>query len=158
MECAERGVRCDGDGRISRFGDVEAHRSGAATRSPPESGAGDLLAEGSRGAAARVGPGSEAWAMHVKGLEMPGYEPRGLKTMALGFAVSPRGACHNRSRRLRGRLLGRGRPLRRGGRPGPLAAEAEDLAADPRLADPVQVRPQCFDDLYPDAAAELYRW
>ncbi len=37
------------------------------------------------------------WAMHVKGLELPGYEPRSLKTMALGLAVSPRGACHNRS-------------------------------------------------------------
>ena len=37
------------------------------------------------------------WAMHVKALEMPGYEPRSLKTMALGLAVSTRGACHNRS-------------------------------------------------------------
>src|SRR5256885_3145595 len=30
------------------------------------------------------------WAMHVKGLELPGYDPRSLKTMALGLAVSPR--------------------------------------------------------------------
>jgi aldehyde:ferredoxin oxidoreductase len=35
--------------------------------------------------------------MHVKGLEMPGYEPRSLQTMALALAVSTRGACHNRS-------------------------------------------------------------
>jgi aldehyde:ferredoxin oxidoreductase len=35
--------------------------------------------------------------MHVKGLGMPGYEPRGLKTMTLGLAVTPRGACHHRS-------------------------------------------------------------
>ena len=52
---------------------------------------------GSRRASAHLGGGSEAWAMHVKGLELPGYEPRSLKTMALGLAVTPRGACHNRS-------------------------------------------------------------
>jgi aldehyde:ferredoxin oxidoreductase len=33
----------------------------------------------------------------VKGLEIPGYEPRALQTMALGFAVGARGADHNRS-------------------------------------------------------------
>ena len=58
---------------------------------------GNLLAEGSRLAAERVGSGSEAWAMQVKGLEMPGYEPRSLKTLALGLATTPRGACHNRT-------------------------------------------------------------
>jgi aldehyde:ferredoxin oxidoreductase len=60
-------------------------------------GIGDLLAEGSLRASQVVGGGSEAWAMQVKGLEMPGYEPRSLKTMALGLAVSTKGACHNRS-------------------------------------------------------------
>ncbi len=33
----------------------------------------------------------------MKGLELPGYEPRALQTMALGFAVGARGADHNRS-------------------------------------------------------------
>ena len=56
-----------------------------------------LLAEGTKIAAERLGGGSRGWAMHVKGLEMPGYEPRSLKTMSLGLAVTPRGACHNRS-------------------------------------------------------------
>ncbi len=60
-------------------------------------GIGNLLAEGSQIASKLTGGGSEYWAMHVKGLEMPGYEPRSLKTMALGLAVSTRGACHNRS-------------------------------------------------------------
>src|SRR6185369_2581763 len=60
-------------------------------------GLGELLAQGSRQAALELGQGSDYWAMHVKGLELPGYEPRGLKSMALGLAVSPRGACHNRS-------------------------------------------------------------
>ena len=35
--------------------------------------------------------------MHVKGLELPGYEPRTLHAMALGLAVNARGADHNRS-------------------------------------------------------------
>ena len=60
-------------------------------------GIGDLLANGSRAASEQVGQGSEAWAMHVKGLELPGYDPRKLPTLALGLAVAARGACHNRS-------------------------------------------------------------
>ena len=60
-------------------------------------GIGNLLAEGSKIASEKLGKNSSDWAMHVKGLEMPGYEPRSLKTMALGLAVSTRGACHNRS-------------------------------------------------------------
>ena len=58
---------------------------------------GNLLADGSRLAAERVGGGASDWAMQVKGLEMPGYEPRSLKTLALGLATTPRGACHNRT-------------------------------------------------------------
>ena len=38
-----------------------------------------------------------AVSQQVKGLEIPGYEPRALQTMALGFAVGARGADHNRS-------------------------------------------------------------
>jgi aldehyde:ferredoxin oxidoreductase len=60
-------------------------------------GVGALLAEGSRKAAQIIGQGSIAFAPQVKGLEIPGYEPRALQTMALGFAVGARGADHNRS-------------------------------------------------------------
>ena len=60
-------------------------------------GIGDLLAEGSLRTAETIGHGSIAFAPQVKGLEIPGYEPRGLQTMALGFAVGARGADHNRS-------------------------------------------------------------
>ena len=58
---------------------------------------GELLAEGSRRAAERVGGGSDDFAPQVKGLELPGYEPRTLQAMALGLAVNARGADHNRS-------------------------------------------------------------
>jgi aldehyde:ferredoxin oxidoreductase len=60
-------------------------------------GIGNLLAEGSRRAAQAIGHNSIAIAPQVKGLEIPGYEPRALQTMALGFAVGARGADHNRS-------------------------------------------------------------
>ena len=60
-------------------------------------GIGRLLSEGSKRSSEQIGKSSDEWAMHVKGLEMPGYDPRKLKTMALGLAVSTRGACHNRS-------------------------------------------------------------
>jgi aldehyde:ferredoxin oxidoreductase len=60
-------------------------------------GIGNLLAEGSRRAALAIGHDSITIAPQVKGLEIPGYEPRALQTMALGFAVGARGADHNRS-------------------------------------------------------------
>ena len=41
--------------------------------------------------------GLEDLAVHVKGLEPPGYDPRRLKGMALAFATSTRGACHLRA-------------------------------------------------------------
>ena len=58
---------------------------------------GDILAEGTKRAAEKIGKGAKKYANHIKGLELPGYDIRGLKTAALGFAVSFRGACHLRS-------------------------------------------------------------
>ncbi len=60
-------------------------------------GLGNLLADGTRRAAQQIGGAAPDFAPHVKGLEIPGYEPRALQTMALGFAVGSRGADHNRS-------------------------------------------------------------
>ena len=58
-------------------------------------GVGDIIARGIRFAARTWG--MEDMAMHVKGLEPPGYDPRVLKGMGLGYATSDRGACHLRS-------------------------------------------------------------
>ena len=98
MECFEKGVLTlkDTGGIDLRFGNEEAVMA-CLHLIAERRGIGDLLAKGSRRASQAVGQGSEHWAMQVKGLEMPGYEPRSLKTMALGLAVSTRGACHNRS-------------------------------------------------------------
>ena len=68
MECAERGLI---DAPWLRFGDPNALIR-ALTEIGAREGLGDLLAEGSRRAAAEVGQGSDAFAPHVKGLELPG--------------------------------------------------------------------------------------
>jgi aldehyde:ferredoxin oxidoreductase len=93
MECAERGLI---DEPWLTFGSADALERALELIGRRE-GIGLLLAEGSRRAAAVIGQGSDAFAPHVKGLEMPGYEPRALQTMALGLAVGARGADHNRS-------------------------------------------------------------
>ncbi len=93
MECVERGLL---DEPWLKFGDGSAVLRALELIGSRE-GLGDALAEGSRRFAGRVGQGSIAFAPQVKGLEIPGYEPRALQTMALGFAVGARGADHNRS-------------------------------------------------------------
>jgi len=59
-------------------------------------GFGDVLAEGVKLAAEKIGKDAPNYAVHIKGVEMTGYDIRGLKTAALGYAVSFRGADHNR--------------------------------------------------------------
>jgi len=58
-------------------------------------GLGDALAEGSRRLTEKFG--SPDTAIHVKGLELPAYDPRGSKGQGLAYATSNRGACHLRS-------------------------------------------------------------
>ena len=93
MECVERGWL---DEPWLKFGDGDALLR-AIELIGSRQGIGDLLADGSRCAAHVIGHGSIDFAPQVKGLEIPGYEPRALQTMALGFAVGARGADHNRS-------------------------------------------------------------
>lgn len=61
------------------------------------SGVGNMLANGVMLAARSFGPGAEQEAMHVKGLELPAYDPRGFIGIALALAVSARGGCHRKS-------------------------------------------------------------
>ena len=90
-------------------------------------GLGDLLAEGSRAAAREAGDPDRA--MHVKGLELPGYEPRTLHAMALGLAVNARGADHNRSGAYEADLSGELDRLDGGAAHVAAAIETEDRAA-----------------------------
>src|SRR5690242_8735496 len=125
MECAERGLI---DAPWLRFGDGAALLR-ALDLIGSRTGLGELLAQGSRRAAEVVGQGSIDFAPQVKGLELPGYEPRTLQAMALGLAVNSRGADHNRSGAYEADLSG---DLDRfaGGQAHVLAAvETEDRAA-----------------------------
>jgi len=151
MESAERGL-IDAPGL--RFGNGSAVLEMLELIASRQ-GLGDLLAEGSRAAAAQVGAGSEAWAMHVKGLEMPGYEPRSLKTMALGLAVGPRGACHNRSTAYEVDFSDEVDRLKADARRGQLAAGSEDKSAVIDSLILCKFVRRCFDDFYPEAE-QLY--
>ena len=93
MECVERGLL---DAPWLRFGQPAA-LDRALHEIARREGSGELLAEGSRRLAAQIGPPATGLAPHVKGLELPGYEPRTMQTLALGLAVAARGADHNRS-------------------------------------------------------------
>ncbi|NOZ61130.1 MAG: aldehyde ferredoxin oxidoreductase family protein [Calditrichaeota bacterium] len=72
-------------------------------------GVGVLLEKGVREISKQF-PGSEEFAMQVKGLEMPGYLPRAAKGIALSYAISERGACHLRGSPLT-EILGGADPL-----------------------------------------------
>jgi len=99
MECAERGIlprdALGGDpvlefgnpGATIRLIDMIAHRDGV----------GDMLAEGVRRASRRVGSGSDAFALEVKGMEFAAWMPERMRGIAVTFATSNRGACHKRA-------------------------------------------------------------
>ena len=57
-------------------------------------GAGRYLADGTRAAAAHLGHGAEAYAIHVKGLEVAYHDPRAFFSMAVNYATANRGGCH----------------------------------------------------------------
>ncbi len=84
-------------GRINypiAYGDVDAIAT-LLVEIAEKKGLGAILAEGIRSAA-------KVWhledlAVHVKGMEPAGYDPRVLKGMGLGYATSDRGACHLRA-------------------------------------------------------------
>jgi aldehyde:ferredoxin oxidoreductase len=96
MELFEKGMinAKELDGIEPRFGDCRAALALVEKLAKVE-GCGEWLSQGVAKIADRY-PGSAMFAMHVKGLEMPAYHPNAAKGMALGFAVSERGACHLR--------------------------------------------------------------
>lgn len=118
-------------------------------------GVGDLLAEGSLRAARAVGGGAEAFAMQVKGMELPGYEPRSLKTMALGLAVGSRGACHNRSSAYEADFSPGVDRLQAEWARGRLAAESEDRSAVLDSLIVCKFLRHCFSDLCEEGAEML---
>jgi len=154
MECVERGY-LDASWSWLRFGDGSAVlRALDAIGRRDEFG--DRLAEGSRRLAEDIGHDSLDFAPQVKGLELPGYEPRGLQTMALGFAVGTRGADHNRSGAYEVDFSNRADRRRLDPRAAALAIETEDKAA---LMDSLilcKFLRGAFDDFFAAAAEMLH--
>lgn len=98
MECRERGLLLGEEtgGLDLRWGNGDAILS-LVHQIARREGLGDLLADGVRRAAERLGRGSERFALHSKGLELFQADVRTIKAYALGNAVSSRGADHLRS-------------------------------------------------------------
>ncbi len=88
MHLSEKGII---DERIE-WGDAEKIISLIEATAKRE-GFGDLLAEGTRGMAAKLGV-SDDLAANVKGVEVPMHDARAFFGQALSYATSPRGACH----------------------------------------------------------------
>ena len=94
-ELFEKGILTtkDTDGLVLKYGDPEPMLK-LVEKIGRREGLGDILAEGVKRAAEKIGKGAEQYAMHVKGLEMPGYEPRAMKALGMHYALSNTGANH----------------------------------------------------------------
>jgi len=98
MECYEKGIITEND--IDGVNATWSNANAALTlieKMAKREGVGNLLAEGIKEAAEKMGRGSMRYAMHVKGLEVPMHEPRAKKGLGLSYATSIRGACHMQS-------------------------------------------------------------
>jgi aldehyde:ferredoxin oxidoreductase len=95
MECYEHGIitKADTGGIELGWGSAAAVEQMVHLIGRRE-GIGELLGEGVKRAAERLGRGAERFAMHVKGQELPMHDPRGKKSLALAYALSPTGADH----------------------------------------------------------------
>ena len=95
MECYEKGIltKEDTGGLEFNFGNTDLIVDLVSIISKRE-GIGDLLAEGTRNMAHKLGKDSIRFAMQVKGLELPAYDSRAAKITGLAYATANRGGCH----------------------------------------------------------------
>ena len=98
MECVQKKIitKKDLDGIDLKWGNYKAMVE-LVKKISSRDGIGDLLSEGVAKVARKIGKGTSSFAMHVKGLEIPGYDPRGALGMGLAYATADRGACHLRA-------------------------------------------------------------
>lgn len=98
MECFEKGIisKKDTNALDLSFGSIEGYLE-IPKLIAYRKGIGRILANGVGRASEEIGNGSEQFALQVKGLELPGYDPRGSIGMALAYATSDRGGCHIRA-------------------------------------------------------------
>lgn len=91
MECKEKGLIDDGP----KFGNTEQQLKLLEDLAYKRN-LGKIFSDGVKRASDKIGQNSYKFAIHVKGLEMAGYEPRTSWGMALSYATADRGACHQR--------------------------------------------------------------
>lgn len=98
MDCYENGIinRADTDGLELAWGNEDILLS-LIKKIANRDGIGNILAEGSKKAAEKIGKGAEEFVVTVKGLEAEMHDPRGWHGMGLAYAASNRGACHSQS-------------------------------------------------------------
>ncbi len=130
MDCHETGILSH-----EELGGIDAHFGNAEAliqlieKIGKREGIGDVLADGVKVAAEKIGKGSDKLAQNIKGLEVTGYDLRCLKTAALGFAVSFRGADHNRSGAYTFDMTGKVDRLKAEKGRGKLVKDSEDVYA-----------------------------
>ncbi|MCW3977459.1 MAG: aldehyde ferredoxin oxidoreductase, partial [Candidatus Bathyarchaeota archaeon] len=107
MECYEKGLltQKDTDGLQLNFGNEEALTK-MIQKIAAREGLGNLLADGVKQYSERVGEKTSAFAMHVKGLELPGWGVRAAPGMGLAYATADRGGCHMRAWTIRREISG----------------------------------------------------
>jgi len=95
MECFEKGLltKEQTDGLELNFGEGELVVE-LVEKIARREGIGDLLAKGTKTVSEALGQGSEKFAMHVKGLELPAYDSRAAKITGLGYVTANRGGDH----------------------------------------------------------------
>jgi aldehyde:ferredoxin oxidoreductase len=96
FEAAQRGLIEPPAGVKLDFGSVAGTEYLIHAIARQDSELGRLLGLGVKQAAARLGSDAADFCLHVKGLEMPGWAPRGLPGMGLAYMTADRGACHQR--------------------------------------------------------------
>ncbi len=140
MECFERGLLSSKDtqGLDLSFGSADGVVE-TVRRIGQRSGIGSILAEGVRRASASLGQGSQDWAMHAKGLEMAGCDPRVLPGLALRLAAGLQPPTIDDS----------------DDDPAPGFKDREDLAAAGDCLAVCSHARRCFSD-FPAQAARLY--
>lgn len=144
MEAFEKGIisQADTGGLDLTFGNADAMLA-MIEKIAFRQDAGDVLADGVRAAAQRWGSGAEAFAIHVKGMEIPYHDPRAFVSMAVNYATANRGACHLESLSY---WNGYGVPLPELGYPKPISPH-ESTPAQAKLAVDYQDYMSAFNPL-----------
>jgi len=98
MECFERGIITTEEtgGLDVRFGNCESVIKLLKLMAYKKD-FGDFCAQGVKKMSDQLKHGTEDYAIHSKGMEFPGYDPRAGWGSSITYSITPRGACHRRA-------------------------------------------------------------